>query len=84
MGIWSSCRQAISQPRIELSLALFWTFMNGNFWPVTLFSYFKEMTSGCETFLLVFNLSNVKVYIHRTDTCTFSICITNVRRKDRQ
>ena len=41
-SIWSSCHQTISPPRIELSLALVWTFMNGNFLTVTLFSYFKE------------------------------------------
>ena len=52
--------------RIELSLALFWTFMNRNLLTFTLFSYFKEMTGDCETFLPVFNLSNVTVYIHRT------------------
>ena len=49
---WSKSRMArrfknlktISPPRIELSLALFWTFMNGNFLTITLFPYFKEMT----------------------------------------
>ena len=81
-----------SPPRIELSLAFFWTFMSENSpAPMTvdavasgtkktrkklryfrlppnlaLFSYLKEMTSGCKTFLLVFNFSNVKVYIHMT------------------
>ena len=49
-------RPPTKSPRsIEFSLALFWIFMNGNFLTVTLFSYFKEMsTSGCETFLPVF------------------------------
>ena len=51
--------------------------MNGNFLTISLFSYFKEITSGCETFLPVFflNLLNVKVYIHRNYTCIISTCI---------
>ena len=43
-----------SPPTVELSLALFWNFMNENFLTVTLFSYSKEMTTGCATFLPVF------------------------------
>ena len=33
--------------------------MNGNFLTVTLFLYFKEMTSGCDTFLPVFLISQM-------------------------
>ena len=38
---------------------------------VTLFSYFKEMTSGCETILPVINHSNIKIFIHGTYKITY-------------
>ena len=55
LDTWSPCHQLLKSPtRIELSVVLFWTLMYGNFLTVTLFSYFKEMTSGCKTFLPVY------------------------------
>ena len=52
---------------------------------MNLYSYFKEMTSGCETLLPVFNISNVKVYIHRTYTHIISlICIIKSIRRSTQ
>ena len=54
LDTWSPRHQLLKSPtRIELSTVLFWTLMYGNFLTVTLFSYFKEMTSGRETFLPV-------------------------------
>ena len=52
---------------------------------MNLYSYFKEMTSGCETLLPVFNISDVKVYIHRTYTRIISlICIIKSIRRSTQ
>ena len=38
---------------------------------VTLFSYFIEMTSGCEKILPVINHSNIKIFIHRIYKITY-------------
>ena len=42
------------------------------------------MTSGCARFCQFFNLSKVKVHIHRTYTCIISICIIKSKRRSTQ
>ena len=66
--------------------------MNGNFLTVTLCSYFKDMSSGCETFLPVFliphdRMSKFTFTEPKHVLLVFALYITtaeDVRRKDRQ
>ena len=73
-----------SPPKIELGLALFWTVMNRNFLPLPYFHIAEKWLVVVRRFCQFFILSNVKVYIHKTYTCTISICIIESIRRSTQ
>ena len=60
--------------------------MSGNLLTVTLFSYLKEMTSGCKTFLLVFSVISQMSKFTFTEPihAIISICIIKSIRRSTQ
>ena len=59
--------------------------MYGNFLTVTLFSYFKEMTSGCKTFLPVYKSMKCQSLHSLSYACIVSIRnIKSIRRSTQE
>ena len=58
--------------------------MNENFLTVTFFSYSKEMTTGCATFLPVFFPSQIPKLTFAEPIRVLLVFAKDVRRKDRQ